>query len=517
MYPSYTQLQQVAVAIESITVTHFHSFWFWHWTSSEEIISTTPFPFALCSNGLFQDAEYCIPIPPCTAFRPKRCPSGECVELNQECATRVVVEDQQPSITVTLMEFLFPYRSSRGDMQCRFGQLCADGLCRPSCSITLSCGLGMVICPDGSCVYPLPGQDENQLCRGSHNCPSDQYRCFNGACVSSIRDCSDNHYLYHIATEVTITLTAESIGPILLYDSNHEPYATVSAFSATRIQPSQPLFLHVSPLSTMDLSSQYVVISDKQRAKELDLRQVLPVTALQITPAVSLTFIALENNQTVSSLMQPIEFSLLLPTTVHFKPSAVYDNTVYRDAMDLQENEFCPAQLILNTWKCLDESEYSVERDIFRVRVKRPMKLTVIVYPQDHLTDVEEDQTTVSQLVVAHFSSTLYVAIPVFLICLAVVVFAEKWRVQWEIEKDKYTVMRIRADKEATVLFEMTHTQGWKQIGIEEHRVNPLATKRMMSDIVEAQLNEARRTAEVNEEVIEALKLERDTLYVRVW
>ena len=265
----------------------------------------------------------------------------------------------------------------------------------------------------------------------------------------------------------------------------------------------------------MDLSSQYVVVADRQRARELGLQQVVPVTALQIAPAVSLTFIALEANQTVSSLRQPIEFSLLVPASVHFKPSAIYDNTVYRNALDIQEKEICPAELLLNSWTCLDSNEYTVEQEMFRVRVKRPMKLTVIVYPQSHLTDIEEDQTSVSQLMVAHFSSTLYIAIPVFLICLAIIVYAEKWRVQWEIEKDRYTVMRIRADKEATVLYEMSHTQGWKQVGLEEYKMNPLATKRMMSEMFESQLNEARRTAEVNEETIETLKEERDMLQVR--
>lgn len=101
------------------------------------------------------------------------------------------------------------------------------------------------------------------------------------------------------------------------------------------------------------------------------------------------------------------------------------------------------------------------------------------------------------------------------MICLAIIVYAEKWRVQWEIEKDRYTVMRIRADKEATVLYEMSHTQGWKQVGLEEYKMNPLATKRMMSEMFESQLNEARRTAEVNEETIETLKEERDMLQVR--
>ena len=501
--------------VDSTTITHHHSFWFWRWTSSEEYVSTTPFPFTLCSNGLFQDAEYCVPIPACTAYRPKRCPSGECVELNQECSQRVIVDTQHTSTSMTLLEFLFPYRSLQGGMRCQFGELCSDGLCRPSCSISLSCGLGMVICPDGSCVDPLPGQDEIHLCQGTHNCPANQYRCFNGACVDSLTDCSANHYLYHIPVEATITLTAEATGPVLLYDSNHEPYATITAPSATLIQPSQPLFLHVAPISTMDLSSQYVVVADRQRARELGLQQVVPVTALQIAPAVSLTFIALEANQTVSSLRQPIEFSLLVPASVHFKPSAIYDNTVYRNALDIQEKEICPAELLLNSWTCLDSNEYTVEQEMFRVRVKRPMKLTVIVYPQSHLTDIEEDQTSVSQLMVAHFSSTLYIAIPVFLICLAIIVYAEKWRVQWEIEKDRYTVMRIRADKEATVLYEMSHTQGWKQVGLEEYKMNPLATKRMMSEMFESQLNEARRTAEVNEETIETLKEERDMLQVR--
>ena len=112
VYTSYAEIDRVGVSVESSERVTHKSFWFWHWEYSEQVFPARPFPFTLCSNGLFQDAAFCGVIPACQPFKPKRCPSGECVGLNEACRSVTTVTAQTPAKEHSLTELLFPHRTS---------------------------------------------------------------------------------------------------------------------------------------------------------------------------------------------------------------------------------------------------------------------------------------------------------------------------------------------------------------------------------------------------------------------
>ena len=137
---------------------------FYWWREEKEVERTSPYPFALCSNGVFQDSEYCQTIPLCPSNRPKRCYSGECVSVDSSCDDRLFPSYESYSDILPLSLYLLPYRSQtrHGEVNpvCLYGHLCSDGLCKPTCQETIGCGLNRIMCPDGLCVDVVPGLND---------------------------------------------------------------------------------------------------------------------------------------------------------------------------------------------------------------------------------------------------------------------------------------------------------------------------------------------------------------------
>ena len=126
-----------------------------------------------------------------------------------------------------------------------------------------------------------------------------------------------------------------------------------------------------------------------------------------------------------------------------------------------------------------------------------------------------------SELLLNHFTASLTFAIPVFLVCLALVVCAQRWKVTWEAEKDRYSVMRIRTHTESTGLYEMVQTNAWSQAFVDKssirgkYEMNPLAVKKNMADMMRNQMNEVRETVRKNDEMINQLKAQYRSIQVR--
>ena len=120
LYHSLTDMELVYVSIPpeySISLSPPRSlgekiadFFFW-WREEESNEQTSPYSFAMCSNGMFQDSEYCSPIPPCPSHNSKRCPSGECVPLDTPCSNTLFVTSQDYMDVVPLSAYIRPYYS----------------------------------------------------------------------------------------------------------------------------------------------------------------------------------------------------------------------------------------------------------------------------------------------------------------------------------------------------------------------------------------------------------------------
>lgn len=366
--------------------------------------------------------------------------------------------------------------------------------------------------------------------------------------MDRIEECGSDHYYHRTAIEATLTLTSEATGPILLVTADHTPYAEVRAPAAALVSPAQPVFLHITPIPTTELAQHTVVIADALRAEELGLQQVVPLSAVQVSPAVEIQLEALEEETSISTLLQPIEIAFIHSKEFHLKASTIYDHHLYHHPLDVQKGELCPARHVLTTWRCLEKEDYQEEDGLLRVRVRSSMRLAVIIAPGDHLENHSSMQETVSELIARHLINTQYIAIPIFLLCMGLVVYAMRWRIQWEQEKDRFTIMRIRADRHATVLYEMTHTQPWTQSFVEDGRggmtdpagsvagsvagnvagsvsgvgrkgeviKNPLAMRKTMNEVIEKEMREVQETTRRNEELISQLRSEKKALDVGI-
>lgn len=530
LYHALTDMELVYVSIPpeySISLTPPRSlgetianFFFW-WREKESNEQTSPYSFAMCSNGMFQDSAYCSLIPPCPSYNPKRCYTGECVPLDTPCNDQLFVTSQDYSDVVPLSAYTRPYSSvtSHNEVRplCLFGKLCSDGLCRPSCKETSGCGLNRIMCPDGLCVDVLPGYNETELCLGHGNCEEDKIRCYFGSCMDSLSDCSEHHYTNFIAMEALIHVTVQEVSSVLLYTTNHDLYGELEIEAKQYLYSNEVFFVQITPVSAEDLSRQRVVIAREERAKELHLNFIESAVLFAMSPAIHIRFISIDNRTTITQLNYPMTLSLLAKSSARYLPSVVYDNSIYYDPLDVQTNEICPAVNSGDTWNCLDESDYVYENGMYFIRVNSEMDIMLMVSPKEPLSTQETEWGTVVEVFTEYLIRSLLVTLPIIVLLLIVLVFSLRWRLKWELSKESYKTSRIRTDKEAVLLKESSHTGDWLQIERDvkgQDNTNPLAMRRIMKDMFNSQMTEAQEIAKHNEEIIAELTEEKKAIMV---
>ena len=453
LYHSLTDMELVYVSIPpeySISLSPPRSlgemiadFFFW-WREEESNEQTSPYSFAMCSNGMFQDSEYCSPIPPCPSHNSKRCPSGECVPLDTPCSNTLFVTSQDYMDVVPLSAYIRPYYSvsSHNEVHpvCLFGQLCSDGLCRPSCKETTGCGLNRIMCPDGLCMDVIPGYNETELCLGHGNCDDDKVRCYFGSCMDTLSDCSENHFTNFIAMEALIHVTMQDVSSVLLYTTNHDLYGELEIDAKQYVYTNMPFFVQITPISAEDLSQQKVVISREERAKELHLNSIESAVLLSMSPAIHIRFISIDNTTKITQLVYPMRLSLWTKNSVRYLPTVVYDNSIYYDPVDVQKTEICPAVCIGDTWSCMSEDKYVFENGMYMIRVENDMDVMLMVSPKEPMSTQETEMGTVVEVFTEYLVKSLMVTLPIIVLLLIAMVFSLRWRLKWELSKKSYKV-----------------------------------------------------------------------------
>lgn len=496
----------------------------WAWRMQTSVRTrVAPLPFTMCSNGAMQAVEACGIIPQCSMYTPKRCWNGQCVALGEECPS--LMNENMPSFDVLLplRHYLFPHRTADSlyGVECLVGQLCGDGVCRTHCALSIGCGVDEVQCPDGRCVSMLPGVDDKEVCLGFDNCREDEYRCFTGKCVRALSDCYEDHYSAVLAEEALLMVAAQEMKDVMLYNYKHEVYAYLASSSDAYLAPPEPFFLHVTSVSMDALSRQFVVIEDPHRAAELRLTPVVKPSTMLLSPAVRVEFISLRDNHTIAALHRPILFSFLKPSLYAILPLVRYDNRLYRNPLHIRDDELCPAVLRMSTWTCLNSDEYEYRAGVFYIKIARPMSIALMIHPLAPVGPVPEQTQTVGAVFVEFLCVSLYVAVPVLLVLLALLVHMMEYRLQWEQNIDCYRHSRIHTDAEAIILKEKSHTRKWRQIDFSDvvknkqgAVSNPLAVHRILDDMYNHQLDEVRETAKKNKETIRRLMLEKEAVLV---
>ena len=100
----------------------------------------------------------------CPSHNSKRYYSSEYIPMDMPFSTNLIVRSQEYNAVVSLYVYIQPYYSVSGCNVvlpiCLFGQLCSDGLCKPSCEETSECDLNRMMCPDGLFVDIISGYNE---------------------------------------------------------------------------------------------------------------------------------------------------------------------------------------------------------------------------------------------------------------------------------------------------------------------------------------------------------------------
>lgn len=527
VYDVTTDLERVYIDITKAPISsavkpiHFSKWWWWE---EEEITETElPYSFTLCPNGVFADIANCPPIPACSPRKPKRCVSGACVGLDEPCEPVFDLASNAYDSIVPLSHFFYPIKHGNGDQEhfeCITGVLCSDGICRPYCPLSPGCGVGMIQCPDGTCVNPIPGLSDKEVCKGLGNCQPNEYRCFYGYCSQSIEDCYQYSYYNHIAEDTMITLSPTGISTVTLHTTQHEVYGLLDSSPAV-VSPAQPFFIRVSPVSSHHLHESSIVVKNSNRGFELNLNQEFSAITLQASVAVALSFISIQNDTVIDHLDHPLILSLILQRKATFLPLTVYDSTVYRESTDIRDDEYCPAQFKFFRWECLEESEYVVEKSVYRIKVDKPMELMLMVNPKNATNVYTEEEDTTTSLIINYLESSLWIVILVVIVFIVWITFLLRYRLQWEESKDSFSVMRIRTDVGGIMMREINHTTEWKQIDItsgaakrDNMKQNPLAVKRAKEIMFDNQMNRLQETSKKNEEIIRQRTTEKEELMV---
>ena len=497
--------------------------WWWESENQEEVETYLPYSFTLCSNGIFADIANCPPIPACSPYKPKRCPSGECVGLDEECSAVFHYSTNLYGLVIPLSYFFYPLiqtKENHIEYTCIKGQLCSDGICRVVCPISSGCGINMIQCPDGTCMNSIPGLSDYEVCKGLGNCGINEYRCFYGYCSEKLETCFENHYYHHIVEETTISISSSSSSSILLYSTQHEIIATLSIPSAS-LQPSQFYFLHIEPVATSIIQEGKFIINHADRAKELHLEQSISAGLLQMSAAFSLNFIALDNQTKIEELNEPLILSLILHKKARYLPLSMYDTNVYQENTDIRDDEYCPAHYVFYKWSCLDPSDYLYENGVFKIKIRKAEKIMLMVNPKEPVNVHSVNEVTTVSLFISYIESTAIIVILLIIVFIIWIVYLQRYRLHWEESKDSFSIMRVRTDVGGILGREINNTEGWKQIDItsgaakkNNMKQNPLAVRRAKETMFQQQLNRMQMTTKKNAQIIHELRTEKDDLIV---
>ena len=92
----------------------------------------------------------------------------------------------------------------------------------------------------------------------------------------------------------------------------------------------------------------------------------------------------------------------------------------------------------MSTWTCLNSDEYEYRAGVFYIKIARPMSIALMIHPLAPVGPVPEQTQTVGAVFVEFLCVSLYVAVPVLLALLALLLPMMEYRLRWEQNIDCY-------------------------------------------------------------------------------